>query len=135
MASTTVMWKFPEEVLPRPSQRSCNLGFYWDYYQDSEEKYNRISAITKISVSAGGAWKWIGTPQPFQPSVAIEVIKPVIGINRVIVTEFGDNGGACPVFYPTQLANHSATAITSTVCLLASRPATQVYPVEDFYAD
>ena len=47
---------------------------YWDYYQDSEEKYNRnFRNHHKIShdlAFAGGSLEvdWFHTQQPFQPS-------------------------------------------------------------------
>ena len=54
---------------------------YWDYYQDSEEKYNRnFNNHHKISQDiafAGGAWKWIGfTPHNhFSRLIALEANK------------------------------------------------------------
>ncbi|HHG7536659.1 TPA: beta-N-acetylhexosaminidase [Streptococcus pneumoniae] len=79
---------------------------YWDYYQDSEEKYNRnFRNHHKIShdlAFAGGAWKWIGfTPHNhFSRLVAIEANKACRAnqIKEVIVTGWGDNGGETAQF-------------------------------------
>ena len=54
---------------------------YWDYYQDSEEKYNRNfrnhHKISQDIAFAGGAWKWIGfTPHNhFSRLIAVEANK------------------------------------------------------------
>ena len=79
---------------------------YWDYYQDSEEKYNRnFSNHHKISQDiafAGGAWKWIGfTPHNhFSRLIAVEANKACRAnqIKEVIVTGWGDNGGETAQF-------------------------------------
>ena len=53
---------------------------YWDYYQDSEEKYNRNfrnhHKISQDIAFAGGAWKWIGL-RPTTISVASSLLKPI----------------------------------------------------------
>ena len=79
---------------------------YWDYYQDSEEKYNRNfqnhHKISQDIAFAGGAWKWIGfTPHNhFSRLVAIEANKACRAndIKEVIVTGWGDNGGETAQF-------------------------------------
>ena len=79
---------------------------YWDYYQDSEEKYNRNfqnhHKISQDIVFAGGAWKWIGfTPHNhFSRLVAIEANKACRQnhVKEVIVTGWGDNGGETSQF-------------------------------------
>lgn len=79
---------------------------YWDYYQDSEEKYNRnFKNHRKISQDlafAGGAWKWIGfTPHNhFSRLIAIEANKACRAneVKEVIVTGWGDNGGETAQF-------------------------------------
>ena len=79
---------------------------YWDYYQDSEEKYNRnFHNHHKIShdlAFAGGAWKWIGfTPNNhFSRLIALEANKAcrANNIKEVIVTGWGDNGGETAQF-------------------------------------
>ena len=79
---------------------------YWDYYQDSEEKYNRNfqnhHKISKDIAFAGGAWKWIGfTPHNhFSRLVAIEANKACRQnhVKEVIVTGWGDNGGETSQF-------------------------------------
>ncbi|CIO69376.1 glycosyl hydrolase family 20 (GH20) protein [Streptococcus pneumoniae] len=79
---------------------------YWDYYQDSEEKYNRnFRNHHKIShdlAFAGGAWKWIGfiPHNHFSRLVAIEANKACRAnqIKEVIVTGWGDNGGETAQF-------------------------------------
>ena len=79
---------------------------YWDYYQDSEEKYNRnFQNHHKISLDiafAGGAWKWIGfTPHNhFSRLVALEANKACRQnqVKEVIVTGWGDNGGETSQF-------------------------------------
>ena len=79
---------------------------YWDYYQDSEEKYNRNfqnhHKISQDIAFAGGAWKWIGfTPHNhFSRLVAIEANKACRQnqVKEVIVTGWGDNGGEASQF-------------------------------------
>ena len=79
---------------------------YWDYYQDSEEKYNRNfqnhQKISQDIAFAGGAWKWIGfTPHNhFSRLVAIEANKACRKnqVKEVIVTGWGDNGGESSQF-------------------------------------
>ena len=79
---------------------------YWDYYQDSEEKYNRNfqnhHKISQDIAFAGGAWKWIGfTPHNhFSRLVAIEANKACRQnhVKEVIVTGWGDNGGESSQF-------------------------------------
>ena len=79
---------------------------YWDYYQDSEEKYNRNFGnhhkISQDIAFAGGAWKWIGfTPHNhFSRLIAIEANKSCRAnqIKEVIVTGWGDNGGETAQF-------------------------------------
>ena len=79
---------------------------YWDYYQDSEEKYNRNfqnhHKISQDIAFAGGAWKWIGfTPHNhFSRLVAIEANKACRQnhVKEVIVTGWGDNGGETSQF-------------------------------------
>ena len=79
---------------------------YWDYYQDSAEKYNRnFRNHHKIShdlAFAGGAWKWIGfTPNNhFSRLIAVEANKAcrANNIKEVIVTGWGDNGGETAQF-------------------------------------
>ena len=79
---------------------------YWDYYQDSEEKYNRNfqnhHKISQDIAFAGGAWKWIGfTPHThFSRLVALEANKACRKnhVKEVIVTGWGDNGGETSQF-------------------------------------
>ena len=79
---------------------------YWDYYQDSEEKYNRNfqnhHKISQDIAFAGGAWKWIGfTPHNhFSRLVALEANKACRKnhVKEVIVTGWGDNGGESSQF-------------------------------------
>ena len=79
---------------------------YWDYYQDSEKKYNRNfqnhQKISQDIAFAGGAWKWIGfTPHNhFSRLVAIEANKACRKnhVKEVIVTGWGDNGGESSQF-------------------------------------
>ena len=79
---------------------------YWDYYQDSEEKYNRNfqnhHKISQDIAFAGGAWKWIGfTPHNhFSRLVALEANKACRQnhVKEVIVTGWGDNGGETSQF-------------------------------------
>jgi len=86
--------------------RSLLMCVYWDYYQDSEEKYNRnFHNHHKIShdlAFAGGAWKWIGfTPNNhFSRLIALEANKAcrANNIKEVIVTGWGDNGGETAQF-------------------------------------
>lgn len=79
---------------------------YWDYYQDTSEKYER-SFERHLSISsdiafAGGAWKWIGfTPQNhFSCMIAKEAHQACqqYQVKEVIVTGWGDNGGETAQF-------------------------------------
>lgn len=99
--------EIPEETrvyLDRLKERVTLV--YWDYYQDSEEKYNRNfqnhHKISQDIAFAGGAWKWIGfTPHNhFSRLVAIEANKACRQnhVKEVIVTGWGDNGGESSQF-------------------------------------
>ena len=99
--------EIPEETrvyLDRLKERVTLV--YWDYYQDSEEKYNRNfqnhHKISQDIAFAGGAWKWIGfTPHNhFSRLVAIEANKACRKnhVKEVIVTGWGDNGGETSQF-------------------------------------
>ena len=99
--------EIPEETrvyLDRLKERVTLV--YWDYYQDSEEKYNRNfqnhHKISQDIAFAGGAWKWIGfTPHNhFSRLVAIEANKACRKnhVKEVIVTGWGDNGGESSQF-------------------------------------
>lgn len=99
--------EIPEETrvyLDRLKERVTLV--YWDYYQDSEEKYNRNfqnhQKISQDIAFAGGAWKWIGfTPHNhFSRLVAIEANKACRKnhVKEVIVTGWGDNGGETSQF-------------------------------------
>ena len=99
--------EIPEETrvyLDRLKERVTLV--YWDYYQDSEEKYNRNfqnhQKISQDIAFAGGAWKWIGfTPHNhFSRLVAIEANKACRKnqVKEVIVTGWGDNGGESSQF-------------------------------------
>ena len=99
--------EIPEETrvyLDRLKERVTLV--YWDYYQDSEEKYNRNfqnhHKINQDIAFAGGAWKWIGfTPHNhFSRLVAIEANKACRQnhVKEVIVTGWGDNGGESSQF-------------------------------------
>ena len=89
-----------------PEETRVYLDRLKDYYQDSEEKYNRnFQNHHKISQNiafAGGAWKWIGfTPHNhFSRLVAIEANKACRKnqVKEVIVTGWGDNGGETSQF-------------------------------------
>ena len=113
---------------------------YWDYYQDSEEKYNRNfrnhHKISQDIAFAGGAWKWIGfTPHnQFQPlSCSIEANKACRAnqIKEVIVTGWGQRWWNSPVLDSPKLTNLGRTQLPQwfrNVCQLTSRPI-QVYPL------
>ena len=99
--------EIPEETrvyLDRLKERVTLV--YWDYYQDSEEKYNRNfqnhHKISQDIAFAGGAWKWIGfTPHNhFSRLVTIEANKACRKnhVKEVIVTGWGDNGGETSQF-------------------------------------
>ncbi|WP_314044073.1 beta-N-acetylhexosaminidase [Streptococcus cristatus] len=99
--------EIPEETLVYLERLKDRVTLvYWDYYQDSEEKYNRNfqnhHKISQDIAFAGGAWKWIGfTPHNhFSRLVAIEANKACRQnhVKEVIVTGWGDNGGETSQF-------------------------------------
>ena len=79
------------------------IPVYWDYYFKNEEHYddmlNAHSQLSDKTWFAGGAWTWGG----FMPlnkhtlENSIPAIKRVTahGIENVIITTWGDNGGEC----------------------------------------
>ena len=99
----------PEGVIP----------VYWDYYFSSEEHYDDMLSnheqLSDKTWFAGGAWTWGG----FMPlnQHTLENSAPAIkqakahGIENVIITMWGDNGGECSryavlpsLFYIAELA-------------------------------
>ena len=103
----TVTWEIPEETRVYLDSLKDRVTFvYWDYYQDSEEKYNRNfrnhHKISQDIAFAGGAWKWIGfTPHNhFSRLIAVEANKACRanqdqGSHR---DGLGDNGGETAQF-------------------------------------
>ncbi len=79
---------------------------YWDYYQDKEKTFNdMIVAHKQLSDNvwfAGGAWTWEGFAP--QNSLTFKTMVPAMkackknGIDNVIITLWGDNGGECSKF-------------------------------------
>lgn len=79
---------------------------YWDYYHTDESTYDSMLAAHKEFHReiwfAGGAWTWNG----FVPDAAftLATMKPAMksvrknGVENVLVTMWGDNGGECSPF-------------------------------------
>lgn len=84
---------------------------YWDYYHTQESHYDAMFSLHKKFGKevwfAGGAWTWGG----FAPKTrfAYASMKPALrsvrnsGIENVLVTLWGDNGGECPPFAVLQV--------------------------------
>ena len=99
----------PQEVREKVPQNVALV--YWDYYHTKKEDYDSMIASHKEFGRelwfAGGAWTWTG----FAPSARFTRVsmKPAMqsvrnnGIENVLVTMWGDNGGECPPF--SQLQN------------------------------
>lgn len=78
---------------------------YWDYYHLSQPPYERMlklhKDLTDKIVFAGGAWKWQGF-SPFN-RYTCETVFPALpacqkyGIDDILLTSWGDDGGECPV--------------------------------------
>lgn len=76
---------------------------YWDYYNKSEDVYrSMLEAHKKLSdkvAFAGGVWTWAGYVT--NNKYAFDVTQPAInvcrevGVNNVLLTSWGDNGGEC----------------------------------------
>lgn len=79
---------------------------YWDYYRDEYSKYDemfkRHLKFNRPVWFAGGAWKWNGINPCNQRSLdtTCPAIKACIdnGINNILITMWGDNGGDCPPY-------------------------------------
>ena len=79
---------------------------YWDYYSDDQSRYEQLirvnQAFGRRVVFAGGAWTWRG----FLPDnrIALRVTEPALkacaatGVEDVIITLWGDDGGECSRF-------------------------------------
>lgn len=78
---------------------------YWDYYHDERERYERhIDAHLAISDDvwfAGGIWKWLGFHACNRKSIertekALAACRNK-GVNNIILTLWGDDGGECSI--------------------------------------
>ena len=79
---------------------------YWDYYSDTEEKYDVMikmhKQFSKDIWFAGGAWCWTG----FAPlnGLSIRLMKEAMiacrknGVNNIFITMWGDDGMECSHF-------------------------------------
>lgn len=83
----------PENVAP----------VYWDYYHTDEADYDAMitshKAFGRELWFAGGAWSWVGfTPHnDFTLKSMLPAMRSVRrnGVDNVIITMWGDNGGEC----------------------------------------
>ena len=79
---------------------------FWDYYHTDESHYNAMFDLHKKFGNevwfAGGAWTWGGFAPKTRFSYAsmLPAMRSVrrSGIENVLVTMWGDNGGECPPF-------------------------------------
>ena len=79
---------------------------FWDYYHTDESRYNAMFDLHKKFGNevwfAGGAWTWGGIAPKTRFSYAsmLPAMRSVrrSGIENVLVTMWGDNGGECPPF-------------------------------------
>lgn len=101
--------RFPDELLAKvPSDIALT---YWDYYHIDETHYNTMLDLHKKFGNkiwfAGGAWTWTGFAPKTRFSYAS--MKPAMqsvcknGIENVLITMWGDNGGECPPFAVLQV--------------------------------
>lgn len=76
---------------------------YWDYYARTQEKYDRNLqehlALSDRVAFAGGAWRWSGFAPLLDHSLLASRLALAsclkMGISRVMVTAWGDNGAEC----------------------------------------
>ena len=79
---------------------------YWDYYSEKKSIYDnmldRHAEMTKNIIFAGGAWKWLGFCPNNRFSFRVTKLAhescAAHGVNEVLVTAWGDNGGETSVF-------------------------------------
>lgn len=79
---------------------------YWDYYHNDRKTYEEMLKAHKMTGNriafAGGAWKWSG----FAPANSASMMRNVYaldacvkyGVQEVLLTSWGDNGGECSIF-------------------------------------
>ena len=117
---------------------------YWDYYHDEQEIYSKMielhRGISKADVVfAGGVWTWAG----FAPllSKAKKTIFPALascrekGVDRVIMTAWGDDGAECSIFSALPAffyAREAALGITDDQQIARDFEAMFSLPFEDF---
>ncbi len=80
---------------------------YWDYYHDDTDFYNGMIEkhleFNREVWFAGGAYRWNGGIAPMN-AFSLKVMKPAMqsvrqkGIENVLITMWGDNGGECSFF-------------------------------------
>ena len=99
----------PQEVREKVPQDVALV--YWDYYHTQREEYDAMIASHKEFGRelwfAGGAWTWLG----FAPRTrfAYESLKVSMqsvrqnGIQNVLITAWGDDGGECSFFSVLQV--------------------------------
>lgn len=79
---------------------------YWDYYSEKKSTYDhmleRHAEMTKNIIFAGGAWKWMGFCPNNRFSFRVTKLAHEScvehGVNEVLVTAWGDNGGETSIF-------------------------------------
>lgn len=78
---------------------------YWDYYSTDKDLYGAMidkhKSFGREVWFAGGAWKWTGFASDNKKSIANTSLAldacAEKGIDKLIVTMWGDNGSECPV--------------------------------------
>lgn len=96
--------EMPDEVVAKVPEGVDMV--YWDYYKSKEEDYSRMLSLhEKMNCEiwfAGGITKWSGFI-PFnkrsilQTQEAMKACKKH-GVNKIMITLWGDNGSECPFF-------------------------------------
>ena len=79
---------------------------YWDYYSEKKSTYDnmldRHREMADHIIFAGGAWKWMGFCPNNHYSLKIARLAHESckehGVNEVLITAWGDNGGETPMF-------------------------------------
>ena len=83
-----------------PEKMSC---IYWDYYHNKQEEYEKLirshKELSDKVIFAGGIWTWTGFGLRYKKTVvttesALNACKK-LGIDRVFMTTWGDNGTEC----------------------------------------
>lgn len=91
----------PKEII---EAAPANIGLvYWDYYHEDAQTYDAMLSLHRQfeakTLFAGGIWTWYGPTVDYEKTMRATV--PALsqcmrhGIQEVIATAWGDNGGEC----------------------------------------